>query len=43
MALQDQKCYIALCFGHLSLMNAIVLLAMPLASHDADASANSVT
>ena len=37
-----QKHYAAYCFNHLDLMNAVVLLTVVLASHDADAIVNSV-
>ena len=36
------KCHAAHCFSYLELMNGMVLLTIPLVSHDADASANSV-
>ena len=42
MALHDQKHYVAHYFSHLDLMDTVVLLTMPLASHDGEASANSV-
>ena len=42
IALCDPKSYITHCLNHLNVMNTIVLLAMALASHDADASVSSV-
>ena len=42
MASNDQKHYVAHYFNCLDLMYTVVLLTMPLASHAADASGNSV-
>ena len=42
MASHDKESYVAHCFNYLNLMNAARLMAMPLASYDADASVNSV-
>ena len=42
MASHDQKCYVVPCFSHFDQMNKMVLLTLPLASHNADASANCI-
>ena len=42
LALYDTDSYVALCFTFLDVMNTVVLVRMPLISHDAEASANIV-
>ena len=43
VALHDKKSYVANCFSYLDLMNTVMLLTMPLASHDTYASSKSHT
>ena len=42
MALHDQISFITHCYNHLDVMNTVVLLAVALASGDADVSGDSV-